>query len=86
MKKPLVLPQFMDEDEERVFWDEVDLGDYLEPSDFKHAVFPNLKPTSEAISLRIPAYLLARVKEKANAMGVPYQALIKQFIAKGMEQ
>ena len=82
MKKPLELPEFANEDEEREFWAHINLADYYEPEDAQHVSFPNLKPTSRAISIRFPEYVLDRVKEKANAMGMPYQALIKEAVIK----
>lgn len=85
MKKPLKLPKFKNEDQERKFWAKIDLSEYLEPSDLKPVVFPNLKPSSRSISIRIPEYLLARIKEKANALNVPYQSLIKQYISQGIK-
>lgn len=84
MKKQLKLPKFKNEDEERAFWAKIDLSDYYEPSDMEKISFPNLKPTSSSISLRIPEYLLNRVKEKANEINVPYQSLIKEYIKKGV--
>lgn len=84
MKKPLKLPKFKNEDEEREFWWKIDLSEYLEPSDFEKVSFPNLKPTSRSISIRIPEYLLNRVKEKANQINIPYQSLIKEYIQKGV--
>lgn len=84
MKKPLKLPRFKNEDEEREFWWNLDLSEYFEPSDFERVSFPNLKPTTRSISIRIPEYLLNRVKEKANEINVPYQSLIKQYIKKGI--
>lgn len=84
MKKNLKVPKFKNEDEERKFWAKVDLSEYLEPSDFEKASFPNLKPTSHAISIRIPDHLLTRLKERANEINVPYQSLIKEYIAEGM--
>ena len=84
MKKELKLPKFKNEDEEREFWSKVDLSDYYEASDMVPVSFPNLKPTSRPISIRLPEYLINNVKEKANAMGIPYQSLIKQYIAKGV--
>lgn len=80
MKKPLNLPEFKSEDEERDFWENINLTDYFEANDFKPVSFPNLKPTSRAISIRLPEFLIDRIKEKANAMGVPYQSLIKQTL------
>lgn len=84
MKKKLVLPKFKNEDEERKFWGKIDLSEYYEPEDLEEVSFPNLKPTTRAISIRIPEYLLDRVKEKANAINIPYQSLIKQYIKKGV--
>lgn len=84
MKKPLKIPKFKNEDEEREFWANIDLSEYLEPSDFERVSFPNLKPTSRSISIRIPEYIINRVKEKANEINIPYQSLIKQYIKKGV--
>ncbi|MBI3290480.1 BrnA antitoxin family protein [Candidatus Microgenomates bacterium] len=84
MKKQLSVPKFKNEDEEADFWTSLDLSEYLEPSDFERVSFPNLKPTTRAVSIRIPEYLLNRVKEKANELAIPYQSLIKQYIQKGV--
>ena len=84
MKKPLKIPKFKNEDEEREFWWKLDLSEYFEPSDFKRVSFPNLKPTSRSIAIRIPEWLLWRVKEQANELNIPYQSLIKQYIKKGV--
>jgi len=83
MKKKLVLPKFRNEDEERDFWAKIDLSDYYEPEDMVPVSFPNLKPTTRPISLRIPEYIIDRVKEKANAVNIPYQSLMKLYIEKG---
>jgi len=84
MKKELRIPKFKNEDEEAEFWANLDLSEYLEPSDFERVSFPNLKPTTRSISIRIPEYLINRLKEKANEINVPYQSLIKQYIKKGL--
>jgi len=84
MKKKLELPKFKNEDEEREFWWNLDLSEYYEPSDMESVSFPNLKPTTRPISIRLPEYLLDRVKQKANEMNIPYQSLIKQYIHKGV--
>lgn len=84
MKKQLKIPKFKNENEEADFWANIDLSHYLEPSDFEHVSFPNLKPTTHSISIRIPDYLLNRVKERANELNIPYQSLIKQYIQKGV--
>ncbi len=84
MKKKLKIPNFKNEDQERVFWSKLDLSDYFEPNDFQRVSFPNLKPSSRPISLRLPSFMIARVKEQANEIDVPYQSLIKKYIAQGI--
>lgn len=80
MKKPLKLPKFKNEDEERDFWANINLADYFEPGDAQKVSFPNLKPTTRPISIRLPEYLIDRIKEEANKINVPYQALIKETL------
>ena len=84
MKKKLKIPKFRNEDQERAFWLKLDLLKYFEPSDFQRVSFPNLKPSSQPISLRLPSHLLARIKERANEIDMPYQSLIKKYIAQGI--
>lgn len=84
MKKPLNVKKFKQEDEEAKFWRALDLSEYFEPSDFVPVSFPNLKPTSRPISIRMPGYLLARLKERANELAIPYQSLIKTYIQRGV--
>ncbi len=84
MKKPLKVPQFRTEDDERAFWAKVDLADYFSAEDTRPVSFPNLKPSSRAISIRLSEAMLMRLKEQANELHVPYQALIKQYIAHGL--
>ena len=67
-----------------IFWSKVNLAEHFDPKDFKRASFPNLKPTSRSISLRVPEFLINRVKEKANELNVPYQSLMKKYIAEGL--
>lgn len=82
MKKKLILPKFKNEGEERKFWDKFDLTKYYEPGDFVRVRFPNLKPSSTPISIRLPSYMISELKVKANRLDIPYQTLIKQAIAK----
>src|SRR5437867_4226598 len=84
MKNPLILPEFNNEDEERDFWDKIDISEYFELSDFMQVVFPNLKPTKRLISIRLPDDLIAEVKQKAKKQDVPYQQLIRQYIRQGL--
>ncbi|PIV09097.1 hypothetical protein COS31_02010 [Candidatus Roizmanbacteria bacterium CG02_land_8_20_14_3_00_36_15] len=81
MKKLKLIPKFKNEDNERDFWATHDLTDYFDVSKAQRVIFPNLRPSTETISLRLPQYLLARIKELANSKDVPYQSLIKIFLA-----
>lgn len=81
-KKIKAIPQFKNEDQEREFWATHSVTDYFDMSKIvRNPVFPNLKPTTESISLRLPKYLLARIKQLANAKDVPYQSLMKVFLS-----
>jgi len=62
MKKKIKLPKFKNEDEERDYWAKFDLSSFS-PSDFQSVSFPNLKPTSQPISLRLPSHLITQVGE-----------------------
>ena len=84
MKKQLNVPKFKNEDQEREFWSKIDLSEYFSADDFNSVSFSDLKPTSRPISLRLPEYLFVRLKERANELKIPYQSLIKQFIARGL--
>ncbi len=79
VRKPV--PAFRSENEERAFWETHDTTDYLDWSRARLGVFPNLKPSTETISLRLPATLLAELKRLANKRDVPYQSLLKVFLA-----
>lgn len=86
MNKQLKIPKFRSEKQERKFWSKIDLSKYFKKQDFKSMAFSNLKPSSRPISIRMPEYLLARLKQKANALRISYQTLIKQYVAKGILQ
>ena len=85
MKKLKKIPKFKNEDEEREFWDTHSSVDYFDWDNAKNVTFPNLKPSSQSISIRIPLSILNKVKIEANKIDVPYQSLMKQYIAKAVE-
>jgi len=80
-RAPKAVPAFETEAEERRFWETHDTTDYVDWSAARPARFPNLKPSTETISLRLPAGLLADLKALANRQDVPYQSLLKVFLA-----
>lgn len=80
-KKFKTIPKFKNEDEERAFWATADTSNYFDYSKAERAIFPNLKPSTKSISLRLPEIMIARLKQAANSMDIPYQSLMKIFLA-----
>ena len=80
------IPKFKTEDKERKFWATHDLMDYVDVKSFVRVHFPNLKPTLRTISIRLPEHLIGDLKALANERDLPYQALLKQFVAERVEQ
>jgi predicted DNA binding CopG/RHH family protein len=81
MAKKESIPKLASEDKEREFWAKADSVDYLDWSRAKSASLPNLRPTLKTISLRLPVALIAELKILANKRDVPYQSLLKSFLA-----
>jgi len=86
MKRALKpLPKFKTEAEAREFWETHDSTEYVDWSRAQRLRFPNLKPSTQAISLRLPLSLLEQIKVEANRRDVPYQSLIKVWLAEKAE-
>jgi predicted DNA binding CopG/RHH family protein len=79
------IPQFQNEAEERAFWEANDTAEHIDWSKAESVSLPNLKPSSTAISLRLPNGLLERIKVAANKRDVPYQSLIKTWLAEKVD-
>lgn len=79
------IPDFRTEDEERDFWATHDSTEYIDWDEAEMAVFPQLKPTTKAISLRLPVPMLNELRLLANKRDVPYQSLIKMFLQDRIE-
>ncbi len=75
------IPHFRSEDEEREFWATADSTEYFDWAKARRVAFPNLKPSTETISLRLPQGLLDDLKVLANQRDVPYQSLLKVYLA-----
>jgi predicted DNA binding CopG/RHH family protein len=84
-KKLKPTPIFANEAEERAFWEEQDSTDYVDWSKAERVRMPNLKPSSASISLRLPVSLLERIKIAANKRDMPYQSLIKAWLAEKVD-
>ena len=74
------IPRLTSEATERRFWEHHNSADYIDWSQAERVVFPNLKPTTRSISLRLPLRMLERIKAEANSRDVPYQSLIKIWL------
>ena len=86
MKKEKKLPQFRSEAEETAFWATNDATDYIDFSKTRRAVFPNLRPSTKTISIRLPESLIEHLKMLANKRDVPYQTLLKIFLAEKVRE
>lgn len=80
------IPSFKTEDQERRFWATHSLTDYVDVKSARRVYFPNLKPTLRTISIRLPEHLIGNLKALANERDIPYQALLKQFLAERVER
>lgn len=82
-RKPI--PAFRSELEERRFWETHDSTDYVDWGKAERVRLPNLKPSTTSISLRLPIGLLDRIKIAANKRDMPYQSLIKAWLAEKVD-
>jgi predicted DNA binding CopG/RHH family protein len=84
MKKKI--PKFENEDQERDFWASRDSTEYIAWEDAKRLRFPNLKPSTKTISVRLPKSMLDDLKMLANKRDVPYQSLLKIYLAERIRE
>lgn len=80
------LPHFRTEDEERDFWSTHELTDIFDGAKSAEVVFPNLKPSTKMITIRVPESMIAALKGIANKKDVPYQSLAKVYLAEKIHE
>ena len=80
------LPKFKNEDQEREFWSSQDSADYVNWTESEDVVFPKLKPTVKNISIRLPEMMIDQLKSLAHKRDIPYQSLMKTFLAERIER
>lgn len=80
------IPKFKSEDEEREYWATHDSTDHIDWSQAKPVTFSRLKPSTRTISLRLPEALIENLKMLANKRDVPYQSLLKIFLAERVDE
>lgn len=86
MKKLKSIPKFKNEEEEREFWATHDSTEYIDTSKPIRLHFPNLRPSTKTITLRLPEFLLHQLKILANKRDVPYQSLLKILLAEKLKE
>jgi len=80
------VPKFKSEKEELEFWSTHNSADYIDYSKAKRVLFPNLKPSTRTISIRLPESLIEHLKVLANKRDIPYQSLLKMFLTEKVEE
>lgn len=75
------IPRFPNEESERTFWESHDSTGYVDWSRARTVSFPNLRPSTKTISLRLPEDVLNAIRTHANKLDVPYQSLMKLWLA-----
>ena len=85
-RKRSPVPQFRSEDHEREYWSTHDSTDHVDWSTSVRVSLPNLRPTLRTISLRLPEAMIQQLKVLANKRDIPYQSLLKQFLAERLER
>lgn len=86
MRRLKKIPTFKDEEAERKFWSKADSTEYIDWSKAQKLVLPKFRPTLRTISLRLPESMIAELKLLANQRDVPYQSLLKVFLAERIKQ
>jgi predicted DNA binding CopG/RHH family protein len=84
MKK--MIPKFKSEDDERKFWANADSTEYIDWKKAERTILPNLKPSTKKISLRLPELMIEELKLLANKRDVPYQSLMKIYLAECIQR
>ena len=85
-RKRKKIPKHRNEDEERRFWASADSTHHVDWSRARPLVLPNLKPTLKTISIRLPEHMIAELKLLANKRDIPYQSLLKLFLAEKIDE
>ena len=86
MRRKKAIPSFKSEDQEREFWASSDSTEYVAWDQAERIRMANLRPTTRSISIRLPELMLERLKVLANKRDVPYQSLLKMYVAEKIEQ
>lgn len=86
MRRKKAIPAFENEEQEREFWAAHDSADYVDWRRAEDMPLPNLRPTTRTISIRLPQPMIERLKVLANKRDVPYQSLLKMYVAEKIQE
>jgi predicted DNA binding CopG/RHH family protein len=86
MKQLKQFPKFKSEQDEREFWETHDTADYFDLGQPVKMSFPNLKASTKSITLRMPLGMYDDLKTLANKNDVPYQSMMKMFLAEKIQE
>ncbi len=76
------IPVFKNEDQEREFWSKNSPLDFMDITSVEQGAFPDLKPTTKSISIRLPEHMLEQLKILAHKRDIPYQSLVKLYLGR----
>ncbi len=80
------ISEFKSEEQERAFWADNDSTEFIAWEAASRRKLPNLRPMLRTISLRLPVAMIEDLKVLANKRDVPYQSLLKVFLAERLEK
>jgi predicted DNA binding CopG/RHH family protein len=80
------IPKFETEDQEREFWASANSTEYVNWRQARRLKLTQLRPTTRVISIRLPETMIERLKILANKRDVPYQSLLKMYVAEKLEE
>jgi predicted DNA binding CopG/RHH family protein len=86
MRRKKAIPAFKNEEQERKFWASHESADYIDWRRAEDLRLPSLRPTTRTISIRLPQPMIERLKVLANKRDVPYQSLLKMYVAERIEE
>jgi len=86
VRRKKAIPAFKNEEQEREFWASHDSSDYIDWRRAETVRLAKLRPTTRMISIRLPQPMIERLKVLANKRDVPYQSLLKIYVAEKIEE
>jgi predicted DNA binding CopG/RHH family protein len=77
------LPDFKAEAEERKFWEKRSIADHWK--DLRESDDTFVRPKLTPVTVKLDPLVLKKIKMLARKRGIPYNAYIRDLLAKGVE-